>query len=119
MYVSKVCLNVVLSLFPEYVRIHNEVHVRISELPIQDSLRDLRYGLCKPDISFYVVAVMQLLTSSVFRYLQAIPVEHANQGDGCSNAPHRRLSSAQICKIRLWQVRISHRAFLSGRHNRN
>ncbi len=48
LYVSKVCLNVVLSLFPEYVRIHNEIHVRISELPIQDSLRDLRYGLCKP-----------------------------------------------------------------------
>ncbi len=32
----------VLAIFPEYKRIHGEVHVRITDLPIQDSLRDLR-----------------------------------------------------------------------------
>jgi DNA replication licensing factor MCM2 len=37
-----VALEVVLAIFPEYKRIHGEVHVRITDLPIQDSLRDLR-----------------------------------------------------------------------------
>jgi DNA replication licensing factor MCM2 len=29
-------------MFPEYSRIHNEIHVRITDLPVHDSLRDLR-----------------------------------------------------------------------------
>jgi hypothetical protein len=33
---------VVLKLFPDYASIQDEVHVRITDLPIQDKLRDLR-----------------------------------------------------------------------------
>jgi hypothetical protein len=32
----------VLKLFPDYASIQDEVHVRITDLPIQDKLRDLR-----------------------------------------------------------------------------
>ncbi|KAL6063587.1 MCM DNA helicase complex subunit [Balamuthia mandrillaris] len=39
---DEVAMLVVLSVFPEYGRIHKEVHVRIAELPLRDSLRDLR-----------------------------------------------------------------------------
>jgi len=39
---DEVAMTVVLSMFPEYSRIHKEIHVRITDLPIQDSLRDLR-----------------------------------------------------------------------------
>lgn len=32
-------------LFPEYQQIHPEVHVRIADLPVVDSIRDIRWGL--------------------------------------------------------------------------
>lgn len=33
----------VLEMFPEYGKISQEIHVRITDLPISDSLRDIRY----------------------------------------------------------------------------
>lgn len=38
-----VALEVVLSGFEEYDRIKSEIHVRITDLPVIDTLRDLRY----------------------------------------------------------------------------
>lgn len=37
-----VALEVILLYYPEYERIHSEVHVRITELPTSYTLRDLR-----------------------------------------------------------------------------
>ncbi|KAF8893843.1 MCM-domain-containing protein [Infundibulicybe gibba] len=37
-----VALNAILVYFPSYKRIHSEIHVRISDLPLSSSLRDLR-----------------------------------------------------------------------------
>lgn len=39
---DEVALNAILVYYPFYARIHSEVHVRISDLPIALSLRDLR-----------------------------------------------------------------------------
>lgn len=39
---DEVAMNVVLASFPKYAAIHSEVHVRISDLPNLESLRDLR-----------------------------------------------------------------------------
>ena len=39
-----VARDVVLSRFPDYFLIHDDIHVRITQLPIADSLRDLRHG---------------------------------------------------------------------------
>mmetsp|Transcript_24487 Transcript_24487/g.39794 ORF Transcript_24487/g.39794 Transcript_24487/m.39794 type:complete len:955 (+) Transcript_24487:185-3049(+) len=41
-HLHEVALEVVLEYFPDYKAIHEEVFVRINELPLQDSLRDLR-----------------------------------------------------------------------------
>lgn len=40
---DEVAKKVVLVQFPEYHRIHSEVHVRIADLPSHDLLRELRY----------------------------------------------------------------------------
>lgn len=39
---DEVALDVILLFYPEYTRIHAEVHVRITELPTSYTLRDLR-----------------------------------------------------------------------------
>ncbi|KAG6845873.1 MCM DNA helicase complex subunit [Tephrocybe sp. NHM501043] len=39
---DEVALNAILVYFPSYKRIHSEVHVRIADLPLSSSLRDLR-----------------------------------------------------------------------------
>lgn len=39
---DEVALNAILVYYPSYKRIHSEVHVRISDLPLSSSLRDLR-----------------------------------------------------------------------------
>lgn len=39
---DEVALNAILVYYPAYQRIHTEVHVRISDLPLSSSLRDLR-----------------------------------------------------------------------------
>jgi DNA replication licensing factor MCM2 len=39
---DEVALNAILVYYPAYERIHSEVHVRISDLPLSTSLRDLR-----------------------------------------------------------------------------
>jgi DNA replication licensing factor MCM2 len=39
---DKVALEVVLTHYPNYERIHSEIHVRIYDLPLTISLRDLR-----------------------------------------------------------------------------
>jgi DNA replication licensing factor MCM2 len=39
---DEVALNAILVYYPSYERIHSEVHVRISDLPLSSSLRDLR-----------------------------------------------------------------------------
>jgi hypothetical protein len=41
-WAQQVTIKVVLKLFPDYASIQDEVHVRITDLPIQDKLRDLR-----------------------------------------------------------------------------
>ena len=38
--------EVVLSYYPRYENIASEIHVRIGELPLCESLRSLRYGTC-------------------------------------------------------------------------
>ena len=40
----KTARDAVLSDFPEFAGIHEEVFVRITELPVEDSLRELRYA---------------------------------------------------------------------------
>lgn len=40
---SEAATDVTLSIFPEYERIHPEIFVRISELPVSDHLRDIRH----------------------------------------------------------------------------
>jgi DNA replication licensing factor MCM2 len=37
-------MRVILEIFPEYKNIANEIHVRITDLPVSDSLRSLRYS---------------------------------------------------------------------------
>lgn len=39
---DEVALEVTLIQFPEYARIHDEIHVRIADLPSVNTLRDLR-----------------------------------------------------------------------------
>jgi DNA replication licensing factor MCM2 len=39
---DEVALNAILVYYPSYQRIHSEVHVRISDLPLSSTLRDLR-----------------------------------------------------------------------------
>lgn len=39
---DEVALNAILVYYPSYERIHSEVHVRITDLPLSSSLRDLR-----------------------------------------------------------------------------
>lgn len=39
---DEVALSAILVYFPGYTRIHSEVHVRISDLPLTSTLRDLR-----------------------------------------------------------------------------
>ncbi|KAF8210367.1 DNA replication licensing factor cdc19 [Mycena galopus ATCC 62051] len=39
---DEVALDAILVYFPSYERIHNEIHVRICDLPLSSSLRDLR-----------------------------------------------------------------------------
>jgi len=39
---DEVALNAILVYYPSYQRIHSEVHVRISDLPLGSTLRDLR-----------------------------------------------------------------------------
>ncbi|KAF9481543.1 MCM-domain-containing protein [Pholiota conissans] len=39
---DEVALNAILVFFPSYKRIHSEVHVRIADLPLSSTLRDLR-----------------------------------------------------------------------------
>jgi DNA replication licensing factor MCM2 len=39
---DEVALNAILVYYPSYERIHSEVHVRITDLPLSTSLRDLR-----------------------------------------------------------------------------
>lgn len=39
---DEVALNAILVYYPNYERIHSEVHVRITDLPLSSSLRDLR-----------------------------------------------------------------------------
>lgn len=39
---DEVALSVILMFYPNYERIHSEVHVRITDLPLSSSLRDLR-----------------------------------------------------------------------------
>jgi len=39
---DEVAYMVVLDMFPDYKRVHTEIHVRITDLPASDSLRDLR-----------------------------------------------------------------------------
>jgi len=39
---DEVALDAILVYYPSYKRIHSEVHVRISDLPLSSSLRDLR-----------------------------------------------------------------------------
>ena len=39
---DEAALAVVLTIFPDYKKIRSEIHVRITDLPTSDSLRDLR-----------------------------------------------------------------------------
>ena len=39
---DEVALNAILVYYPSYERIHSEVHVRIADLPLSSTLRDLR-----------------------------------------------------------------------------
>lgn len=39
---DEVALNAILVYYPSYERIHSEVHVRITDLPLHSTLRDLR-----------------------------------------------------------------------------
>ena len=40
---DEVARTMVLSLFPDYSQVHQDIHVRICDLPIKDSLRELRH----------------------------------------------------------------------------
>ena len=39
---NEVAFELVGEVFPEYHKIHNEVYVRVKDLPVEDKLRDLR-----------------------------------------------------------------------------
>ena len=39
---NEVALDVTLEVYSEYLNIHNEVFIRIGDLPVEDKLRDLR-----------------------------------------------------------------------------
>lgn len=36
--------DIVLAMFPQYERIAKEIHVRITDLPLVEDIRSLRYG---------------------------------------------------------------------------
>jgi DNA replication licensing factor MCM2 len=40
---DEVAMEVVLSVFENYEQIHNEIHVRITNLPAVETIRDLRF----------------------------------------------------------------------------
>ena len=44
---DEVAFNIVSELYPQYVAIHNEVFVKIKDLPVEDKLRDLRHSNLK------------------------------------------------------------------------
>jgi DNA replication licensing factor MCM2 len=39
---NEVTFDVLLEVYPDYARIHDQVFIRIKDLPIEDKLRDLR-----------------------------------------------------------------------------
>lgn len=41
---DEVAKDIVLSMYPSYDRVTNEIHVRISDLPLIEELRTFRYG---------------------------------------------------------------------------
>lgn len=42
---DKVAKDLVLSIYPNYLRVTNEIHVRISELPLVEDISSFRYNL--------------------------------------------------------------------------
>ena len=69
---DEVALDTILVFFPAYKRIHSEVHVRVSDLPLSSSFCDLR--------------------RSNLNNLDGPRL-------GCGNAKNRRLPSTQICQV--------------------
>ena len=55
--------QVVLQLYPNYQEIHNEVFVRIIELPITDKLRDIRQ--VQPSFFFFITLKPKVETSTL------------------------------------------------------
>lgn len=61
--------SVVMAMFPDYDQVHPRIHVRISGLPVRDSLRDLRRIHLDVLIRVYGVVTRR---SSVFPQLQSV-----------------------------------------------
>jgi DNA replicative helicase MCM subunit Mcm2 (Cdc46/Mcm family) len=72
---DEVALGVTLKYFPEYDAIHREIHVRITNLPADDQLRDIRYAHCRN------MATLSALYSVLIYhgFVQAIAFELADQ----------------------------------------
>ena len=39
---NQVAFDLVLEVYPKYYRVHEEIYIRVSEIPVEDNLRDLR-----------------------------------------------------------------------------
>lgn len=70
---DKAAKDVVLGMFPQYERIATEIHIRISDLPLVEELRSLRFVFCFDLCLFWYFKNIS--------FLQAIAFESADQNE--------------------------------------
>ena len=91
---DEVALKEVLHRFPDYSRIHEEIHARVTDLPVADSLRDIR--------QVRVTKKKKKKTNFSDFFLIDFRVDSFECSDSrirSSNAPQLRFSATQVCQV--------------------
>lgn len=100
---NEAATDVTLSIFPEYIRIHPEIFVRISELPVSDHLRDVRHIHLNTLIKVSGVVTRR---SGVFPHLRMVKLtcEKCKRTQSpmstTSKAPEKSITSCTDCGSR-------------------
>jgi hypothetical protein len=122
--------------YPEYEEIHQDVHVRITGLPVDDSIRDLRCALTSlqgalclsahrhmlqliigkmASIADNDIIIQRLTSPALCLPLQDVASGQPYQGARCCDPPQWCVPAAVPGQVGLWALRHHHGPLCGGR----
>lgn len=105
--------NVVFNLHPNYKNIHQKIYVRITNLPVYDQIRNIRYCTRTNSVYYTFFIIFPCFYVSFFWVLQADPFEYNDSYWRSCDPTFWSLSPVATGKVWLQQVWNNFGAILS------